>query len=461
MLTSSRRLIVRTVPERLDHDPLELVVDLGLVPEVAVEVLHPLEVADGHAAGVAQDVRDQEDAVLEEDRVGLGRRRAVGRLGDDPGLDPAGVALGDLVLERGRDQDVAGDLEDLGVGDVGRAGEALDRAVLGLPGDRRLATSRPLRIVDPAGRVADGDDGRALLADQPGRDRAGVAEALDGDASPCARSSLRWRGRLDDAVDGAPGRRLVAALGAAEGDRLAGDHAGHRVADVHRVGVHDPGHRLAVRVHVRRGDVPLGPDDDADLGRVAAGQALELAQRELLGIDDDAALGAAVGDVDDRALPGHPHRQGLDLVEGHALVVADAALGRAAAQVVLDAIAGEDLDAAVVHLHREVDDQLAPRLAQDPAQAGIEVQPLGRQVELLLGHLPRVDRRAERLVRSPWSAVFLRSGRARRAAWSMLRVVSRTTQRSRRSIPTGPVAALKIGLSIARFDASSGYQAAT
>ena len=70
------------------------------------------------------------------------------------------------------------------------------------------------------------------------------------------------------------------------------------------------------------------------------------------------------------------------------LVVADAALGRTAAEVVLDAIAGEDLDAAVVHLHREVDDELAPRLAEDLAQSGIEVEPLGGEIELLLGDLP-------------------------------------------------------------------------
>ena len=83
----------------------------------------------------------------------------------------------------------------------------------------------------------------------------------------------------------------------------------------------------------------LGADDDADLGRVPTGQALELLERELLGVDDDAALAAAVRDADDRALPGHPHREGLDLVEADVLVVADAALGRAAAQVVLDAVA--------------------------------------------------------------------------------------------------------------------------
>ena len=86
-----------------------------------------------------------------------------------------------------------------------------------------------------------------------------------------------------------------------------------------------------------------GPMIGLDLGGEAAGQALQLLQRELLGVDDDAALAAAVGDVHHGALPGHPHRQRADLVQGHVLVVADAALGRAAAEVVLDAIAGEDL----------------------------------------------------------------------------------------------------------------------
>ena len=89
----------------------------------------------------------------------------------------------------------------------------------------------------------------------------------------------------------------------------------------------------------------LGPDEDLDLGEEPAGEVLQLLQRELLGVDDHAALAAAVGDAHDRALPGHPHREGLDLVEADVLVVADAALGRPAAQVVLDAVAGEDLDA--------------------------------------------------------------------------------------------------------------------
>ena len=62
MLTCSRSAIVEHLAERLDHDLLELGVDDRLAPVVAVEVLDPLEVADRHAAGVAQDVGDQEHA---------------------------------------------------------------------------------------------------------------------------------------------------------------------------------------------------------------------------------------------------------------------------------------------------------------------------------------------------------------------------------------------------------------
>ena len=89
MLTSSRAGQPEGLVERLVHDLLELGVDDRLAPVVAVEVLDPLEVADGHAAGVAQDVRDEEDAPVVEDRVGLRRGRAVGGLATIDGLDVA------------------------------------------------------------------------------------------------------------------------------------------------------------------------------------------------------------------------------------------------------------------------------------------------------------------------------------------------------------------------------------
>ena len=68
---------------------------------------------------------------------------------------------------------------------------------------------------------------------------------------------------------------------------------------------------------------------------------------------------------------------------------ADASLGRAAGDVVLDPVAAEDLDVAVVHLHREADCQLTLRGAEDRADPGVELQVRRDAVEL---HQGRVER---------------------------------------------------------------------
>jgi hypothetical protein len=164
------------------------------------------------------------------------------------------------------------------------------------------------------------------------------------------------------------------------------------------------------------GNVLLGADEDADLGREAAGQALDFAQAELLGVDDDAALAAAERDADDGAFPGHPHRQSLDLVEGHVLVVADAALGRAAAEVVLDSVAREDLDGAVVHLHGEMDGQLAFGLAQDLAQSRERLRRSAARSNWLLGDVPCVDRGSDLLGRHRPDTLHGRDRQSRDAA---------------------------------------------
>ena len=71
-------------------------------------------------------------------------------------------------------------------------------------------------------------------------------------------------------------------------------------------------------------------------------------------------------------------------------MVADPALARAAADVVLDAMPGEDPDVAVVEGDREVDGQLALRDAKDAPHAVIEVELVGGVVELRLGDGPDV-----------------------------------------------------------------------
>ena len=108
------------------------------------------------------------------------------------------------------------------------------------------------------------------------RDRADVAEALDGDRRALdVEADVLGRFARDDRDAAAGG--FAAAERAAHLERLAGDDRRLRVADVHRVGVHDPRHDLLVGVDVRRRDVLFRADRLDDFGDVAARERLELA----------------------------------------------------------------------------------------------------------------------------------------------------------------------------------------
>src|SRR5471032_1876852 len=83
-------LLLRHLPyrvERFAHDAGQAAVDLFVGPEEAREVLCPLEVADGDAAGVGQHVWHDQDATLGQDIVGSWQGRAVGAFQDDLGAD--------------------------------------------------------------------------------------------------------------------------------------------------------------------------------------------------------------------------------------------------------------------------------------------------------------------------------------------------------------------------------------
>ena len=107
-----------------------------------------------------------------------------------------------------------------------------------------------------------------------------------------------------------------------------------------------------------------------------------LARAQVVRVADHAALGAAQRDVDDGALPGHPHRQGADRVDRLLRVEADAALAGAAGVVVLDAEAAEDLHLAVVHPDRDGEVVFAQRDAQQVAGRLVEAEDVGGLVEL-------------------------------------------------------------------------------
>ncbi len=162
------------------------------------------------------------------------------------------------------------------------------------------------------------------------------------------------------------------------------------MALVHRVRVEDPCHLAGARPHVRRRNVPLRPDLHDDLGRIAARHALELALGHALGIADDATLGAPEGNAHQGALPGHPHRERLHLVERDVRVVADATFRRAAGDVVRDAMALEGGNRAVVHAGRDGHGHGFLDLREHADEIRIDVKRLPDELQLLLSELEGV-----------------------------------------------------------------------
>ncbi len=162
------------------------------------------------------------------------------------------------------------------------------------------------------------------------------------------------------------------------------------MALVHRVRVEDPRHHRAVGADVRRGDVLLGTDLVDDLDRIATRHALELAARELLRVDDDAALRPAERNSHQRALPRHPHRERLHLVDRDVGVIADAALRRAARDVVRDAVALEDARRAVIHVDGDGDLDGPLAVAEDADEVGVDLECRADAPQLLACDLERI-----------------------------------------------------------------------
>ncbi len=358
--------------EAFGHDVVETLVDFGLGPEVAHAVLNPFEVAGGDAAGVGEDVGDDEDSLVGEDFVGHSCCWTVGAFAEDLAANAVGVFAGDDVLGGCGDENVALVGEELVlVGGFGFA-EAGDGPGLSAMFDEG-GDIDAVGVVEAAVVLGDSDDGVTLFGEEFRGVRADVAKALNDDAATVDGHAEMLHGFIADDRDAATGR-FFSPAGAAEVDGLAGDDGVDGLAHVHGVGVHDPSHGLLVGAHIGRGNILFRADELDEFGGVAASHALELALGHFFGVADDAAFGAAEGDVNDSTLPGHPGSECADFVEGDVRGIADAAFGRAAGDGVLDAVAGKDLDGAVVHADGDVDNEFAGGVAENLPNAGVEVE---------------------------------------------------------------------------------------
>src|SRR5206468_12878737 len=83
-----------------------------------------------------------------------------------------------------------------------------------------------------------------------------------------------------------------------------------------------------------------------------------------------------------RSLPGHKHREALDLGEAHARMETDATLTRAAPGGVLHTVPREDLRVTLLHHDRHRHDERALRRAQELVHPRVEIERLRGAVEL-------------------------------------------------------------------------------
>ena len=146
------------------------------------QILQPFEVRDGDAARIGEDIRNDHDAFLSEHVIGVGRGRSVGAFQDDLRFDPCRVLACEHVFERGRDEDVALELERIrGSKNIGRAWKAQQRAGA-LPVIEDLVFVQPLRIVNRPLALGDCHEDGSLLAAEFRRVIAHVTEALHHEA---------------------------------------------------------------------------------------------------------------------------------------------------------------------------------------------------------------------------------------------------------------------------------------
>ena len=102
-----------TLGEGVLEDAEEFVGHFRLSPEEGLQALHPFEVGNDHTAGVAKNIRDEEDFVpaLVQVQVRFRAGRAVRALGQNAALNLVRILFRDHAIDRARRQDIAWHLQ--------------------------------------------------------------------------------------------------------------------------------------------------------------------------------------------------------------------------------------------------------------------------------------------------------------------------------------------------------------
>ncbi len=145
--------------ERMLEDAEKFVRHFGFRPHKGLQTLHPLKVRDDHAAGVTQDVGDDENFVPAsvKNEIGLGRSRAIGAFGENAALQFRRIFLVDHAIDRAWCEHIAWHGQHLFWVNVIVLSECTEISFL----DHVLFRGRdidPSRIVKRHGGIADSDN---------------------------------------------------------------------------------------------------------------------------------------------------------------------------------------------------------------------------------------------------------------------------------------------------------------
>src|SRR5580704_12285108 len=263
--------------EGVFHDVEKALVDFTFAPEEALAVLNPLEITDGDAARVAQNVGHGEDSFGVHNGIGLPRGGAVGAFAENARLDLMRVLLGDLIFDGSGNGDFARLKENVARRHFGSAaGKILERFFLRVDPVDDLGNVKTSFVIEAAADIGETDDLVARLLHELRGERAHVAEALDDNAAAFffyAEFGERFVAANHHAASGG----FAPSGGAAKFNGLAGDYGIGGFADMHGVSVHHPSHSLLVRADVWSGNVALWAQPIGEFGGVAACKTFQFA----------------------------------------------------------------------------------------------------------------------------------------------------------------------------------------
>ncbi len=360
-------------------------------------ILNALEVGASHAAGVAQKVGDDEDVILHEIFIRIGRGRTVRAFRNQ--FDALGNRLDsvrvNLSFFRRRDQNVH-ILSDPSVAvfdDITSllGFRSINRAVLIHNGQQEarinsvfVAVREDLLLVAVIARDASHfaaehfyKTNRSVLRD--------IAKTLNRRDHFFGIKFQMLQG-FAHGVNHAVAGRFGASERAAAAERFASYYAGRKLTRLLGIFIHHPAHHLRGRANIGSGHVLARTNVAPNVLHPTAAQSFFFGGGKRGGIHNYAAFTAAQRNIGDGAFPSHPHGKRAHGIHRLVSRETNAAFVRTARIVVLNTKACEDLQGTVIHAYRNAERKLARWVAQHFSHFWLQVKFFGDMIKLFLRH---------------------------------------------------------------------------